>query len=244
MTLEDLLKTIAAFLGLLTALFGFLALRQGNEIRRLKEKIEELKLQNFRISNTVNPESDSTLIKNAKKSIQILDIHGLQILHHCREDLIEFLKKRGGILQVLLMDPTTQEFVTRQDFEDDRVGRIRSEWQASVKILLGIRQKAGPHSNVELRLFDSKPDRSLLIVDALDDPVVDTLGDPEHYIAMMINYYPVEKGTRGYTGGQFLAEFNLVRDRDSFVGNRNYFKEVWDKHTAVDPTDADKLVEA
>ena len=234
MTLEDLLKTIAAFLGLLTALFGFFALRQGNEIRRLKEEIEDLNLQNLRISSTVNPESDRTLIKNAKKSIQILDIHGLQILHHCREDLIKFLE-RGGTLQVLMMDPTTQAFATRQSFEDDRVGRIQSEWQTSVKILLGILQKAGLHSNVELRLFDSKPDRSLLIVDALDHP--------EHYSTIMINYYPEEKGKRGVVGGQFLAEFNRVRDRDSFERNWNHFKKVWDKHTAVDPTDADKLVE-
>ena len=233
--MTQLLTTIAALLSLLTALFGFSALRRGNKIRRLEEEIEELKLQNLRVSSTVNPESDRTLIINAKKSIQILDIHGLQILHHCREDLIKFLE-RGGTLQVLMMDPTTQAFATRQSFEDDRVGRIQSEWQTSVKILLGIRQKAGPHSNVELRLFDSKPDRSLLIADALDHP--------EPYSTIMINYYPEEKGTRGYAGGQFLAEFNLVRDRDSFERNWNHFTKVWDKHTAVDPTDVDKLVEA
>ena len=236
MTPEDLFKTIAALLSLLTALFGFFALRRGNEIRRLKEEIEELKRQNLRVSSKVNPESDRTLIVNAKKSIQILDINALHILHHCREELINFLEVRGATLQVLLMNPTTQAFAKRQSLEDDRVGRIRAEWQASVKILLGIRQIAGPHNNVELRLFDGEPDRSLLIVDALDQP--------KPHSKIMINYYPEEKRTRGYTGGQFLAEFDLVRDRDSFERNWDHFTKVWGKHIAVDPIEADKLVEA
>ena len=56
------------------------------------------------------------------------------------DDLIKFLKERGGILQVLMMNPTTQAFATRQAFEEDSIGRIQSEWGASIKILLGIRQ--------------------------------------------------------------------------------------------------------
>jgi len=51
---------------------------------------------------------------------------------------------------------------------------------------------------------------------------------------MLINYYPPSSGTRGYEGGQFLAERSLIRDKDSFERNLSYFSNLWAKSRSID----------
>lgn len=229
----NIYEILEGLLGVLTLILGYLTLKRGGKIKRLKQQIEHLKEINLRTTSKVNPEHDRIIIGEANKSIQVLDINSLALLHHCPEEIISFLKRCNGNFQVLLLDPAKECFHMRMGFEGDTVGRMKSEWDASVTILAEIRQMAGRHGEIELRLYDQPPDRYLLIIDALDKP--------EHNSSMLINYYPKTTLTRGYLGGQFLAEFGLLRDRDSFEGNRKFFSEIWKEARQIELAEAVSL---
>ncbi|MFQ5918748.1 MAG: hypothetical protein ACE5I4_01715 [Thermoplasmata archaeon] len=223
---EVFFQSVAAALAVFGASITYLTYKRGAEIRKLNDEIYHLKRVNLEISGKVNPESDRKLVEGAEKSIQILGINALGALHHAREELIEFLKRKKGTLRVLLLDPKGREFGSRAEFEKDVVGRIKSEWEASVRILRGIAYHARGSGNIELRLYDEKPDRSLIIVDASEE---------EPYKArMLINYYPPTEGKRGYEGGQFLSERSLARDRDAFDTNWDRFRTLWEESTAAE----------
>ena len=206
-------------MGTLTLLLGYFAFKRGGEIKKLKQQIEHLREINLRTTSKVSPEHARKIIGEANKSVQILGINSLGPLHHCQEEIIRFLKRSNGNVQVLLLDPAKDCFRERMRTEGDTFGRIKSEWYASVMILEEIWRKAESRGEIELRLYDQPPDRSLLIID--------TLGKPEYNSSMLISYYPKTNLTRGYMGGQFLAEYGLLRDRDSFEGNREYFGKLW-----------------
>lgn len=180
--------------------------RHKNETTRLEHDIEQLKYANLRESGKVNPESDAQLIRGANESVQLLGINSLGILHHTQEDIIEFLRDNDGLLQVLLLDPNSKAFRDRVEFEDDRVERIISEWRSSIRILLTTSRRADGHGEIELRIHTRLPDRSLAIIDGMRKPSKTS--------KMLINYYPKERGKRGYVGGQFLADYGLTnKDR-------------------------------
>lgn len=223
----NLFEIISALLAIATIWFTYLNYQRKNEIIKLRDEIRHLKKVNLRIDGKVNPESDREVIARAKRSIQIVGTNSLRVLHHSREELISFLKDQGGIIQLLVLDPQSRSFKERVEFEEDHVGRIMSEWSASIHILMGICEKAGQHPRVELRLYDRTPDRSLIIVDALDEPDISS--------TMIINYYPIKKGTRGYMGGAFVSDYSLVRDRDSFEQNLKFFAKTWASSKPVDP---------
>jgi hypothetical protein len=61
--------------------------------------------------------------------------------------------------------------------------------------------------------------------------IVDALDGLDDRSKMLINYYPEEAGTRGYSGAQFLAEFVMERDRDSMFKNIEYFVRCWERAT-------------
>lgn len=215
--IDTLCKTIAAIASLATIIFGVFVVERTLTIKRLKQEIEDLKRKILRTSSKVNPETNRVIILEAQKSIQILGINALGTLHHCREELIEFLSSSQTRLQVLLLDPACDEFKKRVAKEHDDSGRILQEWRASIRILKEIAQKS--KGIVELRLHQNAPDRSLLIVDSEDNVA--------NQSKMIINYYPKQEGMRGYSGVQFLSEYILPRDRDSFFKNRNFFQESW-----------------
>jgi hypothetical protein len=221
--IDNLYKILAAVASLATIIFGAFVVERTSTIKRLKQEIEDIKRKILRTSSKVNPETNCVLISEAKKSIQILGINALGTLHHCREDLIQFLSCSQSKLQVLLLDPACDEFKKRVAKEHDDSDRILQEWKASIRILKEITQKS--KGIVELCLHQNVPDRALLIVDS-EDNVTDQS-------KMVINYYPEQEGTRGYSGGQFLSEYILERDRDSFFKNRNFFQESWTREKPV-----------
>jgi hypothetical protein len=213
--LENIAPIIASLASLLAGYLGFLTYRRATKIRQLEEENEYLKKKINRVTSKVDPESDRQLIEEAEKSIQILDINALGPLHHAREELIGFLRDKGGILQIILLDPESEVFKERELQEDDSAHRLFTEWAAALTILKDIEVHSG--GQVQLRLYTDPPNRYLLVVDALDD-----LSDRSR---MLINYYPSQPGRRGYSGEQFLSEYLYDRDRDSFLKNVDYIKD-------------------
>lgn len=227
--LENFAAIIASMASILAGYLGFLAYRRSNKVRQLEEENEYLIKKINRETSKVNPESDRQLIEEAKKSIQIIDINALGPLHHAREELIGFLRNKGGIVQIILLDSESKEFSERELQEKDHARHIFTEWVATLSIIKDIELKSG--GQVDLRLFTDRPDRYLLVVDALDDY--------SDYSKMLINYYPKEPGMRGYSGEQFLSNYLYERDRDSFLKNFKYINECLKKAKRVE---LDKLL--
>lgn len=210
---------VEGILAISTITLGSLSYKQNNKVKGLEEEKEYLKKEIHKVSSKVDPESDRKLLVQANQSVQIMGINSLGPLHHCREEIIEFLTDRKGTLYIILLDPRSDAFVQRQRREGDISQRFLSEWRASVSILRDI----WLHTDglVELRIRTDTPDRSLFIVDALNG-----LTDRSK---MLINYYPEEAGARGYSGAQFLAEFVMERDRDSLFKNVECFVRCWER---------------
>jgi hypothetical protein len=214
---------VEGILAISTVTLGILGYKQNTKVKKLEEEKEYLKKQIHKISSKVDPESDRKLLVQASHSVQIMGINSLGPLHHCREEIIEFLTDRKGSLFIILLDPRSEAFIQRQRREEDLSLRLLSEWRASVSILKDI----SLHTNgrIELRVRTDRPDRSIFIVDALNG-----LTDRSK---MLINYYPEEAGTRGYSGAQFLAEFVMERDRDSMFKNIEYFEYCWEQAAPI-----------
>lgn len=210
---------VEGILAFSTITLGVLGYKQNNKVKRLDEEKEYLKKEIHKVSSKVDPESDRKLLMQASQSVQIMGINSLGPLHHCREEIIEFLADRKGALYIILLDPRSEAFAQRQRREKDLSERLQSEWRASVTILKDIWLHTD--GKIELRIRTETPDRSLFIVDALDG-----LTDRSK---MLINYYPGEEGTRGYSGAQFLSEFVMERDRDSMFKNVECFVRCWER---------------
>jgi len=221
---DSIYKIIAAIATPATVILGTFSLERASKIKRLKQEIEDLKRKILKTSGKVNPETDRIIITEAKSAVQILGINALGPLHHCREELIQFLVSQQRRLQVLLLDSRSDIFKARAQKEDANAGRIIQERKASIRILKDISSKT--KGKIELHLHNERPDRALLIVDALNK-----INDNSK---MVINYYPEEEGMRGYSGKQFLSEYILERDRDSFYKNYNHFKYLWSRSKSVE----------
>ena len=139
--LDAIYKIIAAIATLATVILGAFSIERLSKIKRLKQEIEDLKRKILRTSSKVNPETDRIIIKEAKSTVQILGINALGPLHHCREELIEFLVSPQRRLQLLLLDSRSEVFKERAKKEGDNVGRIMHEWKASIRILKDISMK-------------------------------------------------------------------------------------------------------
>ena len=223
MSVENLIPTygklfVDVALAISTITLGILNYKKKNKIRTLEDEKEYLKKEVHKVTSKVDPESDRKLLMQAERSVQIMGINSLGPLHHCREEIIEFLVERKGILQILLLDPRSDIFVMREQREKDISQRLLSEWRTSLSILKDIQMKT--HGQIELKLRSDSPDRALFIVDAFDSLTDRT--------KMLVNYYPEEPGTRGYSGAQFLAEYVRERDRDSIFKNNDYFLLHWE----------------
>lgn len=211
------IQGILGISAMVSIILAWLNYRKSNQIKELEEERDYLKKSIHKVTSKVDPESDRKLLSQAPKGVQIMGINSLGSLHHCREEIIEFLNTQKGSLQIMLLDPSSDAFRERVFQENDRCMRLLSEWSASISILKDIQLHA--NGSIELRLRSAAPDRSLFIVDALDGVSDKT--------KMVINYYPKESNTRGYSGAQFMAEAVMERDRDSIFKNVDFFLNCW-----------------
>lgn len=221
--LTNIQNIVSALTAFSTVYLGVLTYRRSNEVRILKEKNEYLKKTVHKITSKVDPESDRRLIVDANSSIQIMGINSLGPMHHCREEIIEFLKKPDTCLNIILLDIRSEVFTSREEFEEDNSSRLITEWKATLSILKDIHEKSG--GRIELRLRCDEPNRSLLIIDSME-----AINDKSK---MLINYYPEQQSMRGYEGVQFLSEYVMERDRDSFYKNREFYIASWKNSESV-----------
>ena len=135
---DILSKIIASIAALATVVLGIFAIERTNKIKRLKQEIEDLKRRILRSSSKVDPETNRVIILEAKKSIQFFGINATGPLHHCREELIQFLNNPRHTLQIALLDPDSKEFEDRAKRENDSIGRIHHELGTSIRILKDI----------------------------------------------------------------------------------------------------------
>lgn len=223
--LENIFEVISGALALAVSLATYFAYRGGTKIKELEGQIDRLKKTVLKTTSKVNPESNRLLINEAQRSIQILGINSLGPLHHCREELIQFLKSRKGVLHILLLNPKSPIFAQRAKREGDDVGRLSSEWHTSAAIIKDIAVKSSHPQNVYIRIHETEPTCALLIVDGLQKD--------ESLRQMLINDYPSQIGKRGYEGGQFLVQYSVLRDRDSFDKRYSYFINLWTQGKAI-----------
>lgn len=112
------------------------------------------------------------------KRVRILGINALGILHRHAADLTEILRG-GGTLEVLLLDPESDEFRRRRDREEKSAGkisnRIAAEMEASVATLRDILNHLLHRYNVDardlaarfsIRFHDSRITKSNLFVES------------------------------------------------------------------------------
>ena len=161
--------------------------------------------------------------------IEILGINATGHLHQGLELLKEGLN-RGAKIRILLLDPTSQAFLKRSKEENDGVGRIAAELQASLYILADIQKQVGDtkSSNLELRLHSNEPDRSLIMIDADTDRGV-----------IMENPYPKLQGKRGVeqrkrgVEGEMYQWLQKGKDARGYRENLAYFKDLWHQAKTV-----------
>jgi hypothetical protein len=208
---------------LATVILGYLVYKRNSKVKQLEQQNEDLKRTIHRSSCKVNPETGRVIISEAHESICIYGINSLGPLHHCHEEIAALLKRPGKLLRVCLLNPKSKRWQEREVKENDSVQRMFTEWKASIRILKDI--EINSKGDLEIRLHQMVPDRALLIVDSMGDLTPTSM--------MTISYYPDHPGTRGYTGGQFLSEWVLERDRDSFYKNLDYFKKAWKEATEI-----------
>jgi hypothetical protein len=177
----------------------------------------QLDILEEKLADDRNPRSPS--------EIWILGINATGPLHQGREILIRLLRE-GGRLRLLLLDPSAPVFEDRCDHEHDRVGRVSAELNASIYILMDILSQVKSldsyrASSVEVRLHQTRPDRSLLMIDC----------DREDGIVLE-NPYPNLKGTRGVEGPMYPL-VQRGRTTRGYVENVRYYKALWEKASTV-----------
>jgi len=192
----------------------------GGEIRVLKESVQ--KYVSYRINR--DPGKDRVIINNARKSLLILGINGLGPLHQNRELIIKLLDS-GGKVRVLLLDPRSDSFEERVDFEkccpNQDTNRLLFEFLASYAICKELVECSKVDSDFVLKLYSSQPTMSLVICDYEDDSGV-----------LNQNIYPRVQGSRGMTGD--VMQVIKMESRAHFEGLVGQYFELFDGAVQID----------
>ena len=132
---------------------------------------------------------DYVLLQRDIIRVRILGLNGLGVLHKYRRDLTKVLRRKGTIVEILLLDPDSEPFLARSDREETAPqqstngqpqftsGRIRAEWEASKAVLRDVvNQLVHEHSidigelsaRLKIKKHQSPPEYSFLFVDTSD----------------------------------------------------------------------------
>jgi hypothetical protein len=182
----------------------------------LKDKAEQSKRKITFQLEAIDHETSKIRKSGRPPDLWILGINAIGPLHQGREIIISLLEK-GGKLRLLLLDPTGPVFKKRSDKEGDHVGRIGAELYASFYILMDIMKSIDETllTNVEVKLHNKPPDRSLLMVncDEQDGIIFD-------------NPYPDLKKVRGMAGEMFSL-VGYGKTKRVYLEDVAYYKELW-----------------
>lgn len=152
--------------------------------------------------------------------VRILGINATGPLHQGLEIIADLLAK-GGTLKLLLLNPLSPVFTARMDREHDAVGRLQAELLASFYILMTIMHKV-PSGDIEVRLHNKEPDRSLILVNC-DDPDGVAMENP----------YPDLKATRGLIGKMYTWVRNIEGEK-YYNEAVDYFNTLWEGACQID----------
>lgn len=203
----------------------FFAVRElfGNKLRYLRrpnEKIIQIQKEQRELAQDVN------LIDNSKSTLDILGINSLGPLHSGREKIIAFVNKRNGKVRILLLNPISVSFQLREEkeelFNNLIVGRLQSEYNASIAICEDILNFTDFSDNIKIKVHKQNPIMALVISDGdLDAGCINC------------NIYPEEKNVRGLMGKHNL---HITKDIffDQFVEYQNYFNELWNNSEEIE----------
>ncbi len=115
---------------------------------------------------------NSHTINDPAPVLEILGTNATGPIHQGRDLIRKVLKPENGqgkpgTVRILLLDPTCDAMRDRMEKEEDKVGRILAEMNASLYLLADIRDRVGASAfaNLELRMHKEPPDRSLLMLD-------------------------------------------------------------------------------
>jgi hypothetical protein len=106
-----------------------------------------------------------SLPESIKPRVDILDTVGLIALHQGRAPLRRALTQ-GGRVRLLLLDPTSAEFLRRAEVEQDTARRLAFELLTSLHLCAELQGKVDGEAaaRLELRYYQEKPDRGLIMV--------------------------------------------------------------------------------
>ena len=161
------------------------------------------------------------------RRVRILGINALGLLHRHAADLVGILR-RGGTVDVLLLDPESDQFRERRDAEEKRGGkvsnRILAEMEASIAILRDILNQmlhghaydiASLRDRFRIRLYERRVDRSSLFVET---PRRKTL----MYKKLPLSPPPPADGAQSV-----VVDSPGERDLPAYARRRRFFEELW-----------------
>lgn len=161
------------------------------------------------------------------RRVSILGINALGLLHRHAADLVAILR-RGGTVDVLLLDPESTQFRERRDAEEKRGGkvsnRILAEMEASIAILRDILNQmlhghafdiASLRDRFRIRLYAQRVDRSSLFVET-------PRGKTLMYKKLPLSPPPPADGAQCV-----VVDSTGERDDPAYVRRRRFFEEVW-----------------
>lgn len=165
--------------------------------------------------------------------VRILGINALGILHRHAADLTEILRG-GGILEVLLLDPESDEFRQCRDRQEKSKGkvsnRIAAEMEASIATLRDILNHLLHRHNVDaedlaarfnIRFHDRRIAKSHLFVESPGQR------------ALLFRKIPAVPPLRGSAARSKLVTAK-PRETDSiYLAHETYFAEIWNESKIV-----------
>lgn len=176
---------------------------------------------------------DIDLFNSSNSTLDLLGINALGPLHSGRESIIDF-NKRGGKLQILLLNPLSPAFKERQRLEEEFdhliMGRLTAEFIATMGLCSDIIHFSPFKENITIKTHGTTPKMALVISERDADSAI-----------LNCNIYSNEKNERGLMQTHKL---NIKKNEkpEQFAQYCNYFIELWKNGKPVDASKMNSLL--
>lgn len=198
-------------------------------IREMEKNLQDLEEYNlkrnlkFQIPENVRMEQFQKL----KKNLCIMGINSLGPIHQNRESIIGILK-RNGTVRILLLNPRSNAFIERVQFEEkhnDRIcGRLLAEYEATIANCRDIKNFSDTLGTFEVRVHSTYPTMSLVMI----------YPDSMEYGQLNQNVYPDVAGLRGLIGRTLSLKKCDGKDLNLFNEFVENYKDLWKSAEIVD----------
>ncbi|MFX1537692.1 MAG: toll/interleukin-1 receptor domain-containing protein [Promethearchaeota archaeon] len=159
-------------------------------------------------------------IKCAEEKVQIMGENALQPIHGGFEHLQRLLKK-GGTVQVLILDYNSSIFSEREKREEARQsGRVRADWIASVGNLIELERMRSGQGTLNVKCYSQEPKSSLIIVD--------------DWLIQSNPYEPAGAGGKRGFGHEMHIWLNRGPSEETFAVYQRMFNRIWNDTSTRD----------